>query len=152
MVAGGIAVNLYGIERSTADIDIVLKLKKENLLKFVRVAKALGLKPRLPVKLDDFVEPEKRKAWISDKGMVVFSLYDAKNPFFLIDTLVEIPFDFDKVYKQRKRIKFEDTIIPVVPIDELIEMKEKSNRPQDRADVFHLRRIAEGWKNEREKI
>jgi hypothetical protein len=28
MVAGGIAVNLYGIERATADIDIILKLDK----------------------------------------------------------------------------------------------------------------------------
>ena len=31
MVAGGIAVNLYGIERATADIDIVLKLEEKNL-------------------------------------------------------------------------------------------------------------------------
>ncbi len=43
MVAGGVAVNLYGIERATADIDIVLRLDKENLLKFVGVAKKLGL-------------------------------------------------------------------------------------------------------------
>ena len=33
LVAGGIAVNLYGIERATADIDIVLKLAQKNLLK-----------------------------------------------------------------------------------------------------------------------
>jgi len=28
MVAGGIAVNLYGIERATADLDIALELEK----------------------------------------------------------------------------------------------------------------------------
>ena len=149
MVAGGIAVNLYGIERATADLDIVLKLEKGNLLKFVKVAKRLGLKPKIPVKLDDFIDPEKRKSWRMDKGMLVFSLYDPKNPFFLIDIFTEIPFDFDAVYNQRKKMKFENIFIPVVPIKELIAMKEKSGRPQDRADVFYLKKIMNGWKDEK---
>ncbi len=148
MVAGGIAVNLYGIERATADIDVVLRLDKENLLKFVGVAKKLGLKPKAHVKLEDFVDEEKRKEWIEDKGMMVFGLFDFKNPFFLLDVFVGMPFDFDETYKQRKRIKFGDTIIPVVPIKSLIEMKEKSNRPQDRTDIYYLRKIMKDWKNE----
>ena len=147
MVAGGIAVNLYGIERATADIDIVVNLEKKNLSKFIRVAKKLGLKPKVPVTLNDFADSEKRKNWIVDKGMMVFSLYDTKNPFFLIDIFVKVPFDFDEVYKQRKRIKFEDTIIPVVPIKTLIEMKEKSGRPQDRADVFYLKNFSKRQKS-----
>ena len=149
MIAGGIAVNLYGIERATADIDVILKLDKENLLKFVSIAKKLGLKPKVPVKLDDFIDSEKRESWIKDKGMTVFNLYDSKNPFFLLDIFVEIPFNFEEVYKKRKKIKFEDTIIPVIPIKELIEMKEKSNRPQDIADVYYLRKIMKQWKDEK---
>ena len=145
MVVGGIAVNLYGIERSTADIDIVLKLEKANVLRFIKLAKRLGLKPKVPVKLDEFVDPGKRDSWISEKGMTVFSLYDPKTPFFLIDIFVESPFDFDEVYRRRKKIRSEDTVIPVVPINELILMKEKSNRPQDRADVFYLRKIMKEW-------
>ncbi len=149
MVAGGIAVNLYGIERATADVDIVLQLGKRNLLKFIDVAGKLGLKPKIPVKLDDFIDLEKRKSWRKDKGMMVFSLYDPKNPFFLIDIFTEMPFDFDAVYKQRKKIKFENIFIPVVPIRELIAMKERSGRPQDRADVFYLKKIMDGWKDEK---
>jgi hypothetical protein len=151
MIAGGVAVNLYGIERSTADIDIVLKLEKTNVLKFVKLAKRLGLKPKVPVKLDDFADPEKRDSWISEKGMAVFGLYDPKTPFFLIDIFVEDPFDFDEVYRRRKKIRSEVAVIPVVPIQELILMKEKSNRPQDRADVFHLRKIMKDWKDEKKK-
>ena len=149
MVAGGIAVNLYGIERATADIDIVLKLEKGNLLKFINVAEKLGLRPKIPVKLEDFIDPDKRKSWRVDKGMLVFSLYDPRNPFFLIDIFTEIPFDFDDVYKQRRKIKFEEIFIPVIPIKELIGMKEKSDRPQDRADVFYLKKIMDGWKDEK---
>ena len=83
MVAGGIAVNLYGIERATADIDLVVSLEEGNLLRFMKVAKTLELKPRLPVTLDDFVDETIRRNWILSKGMMVFSLYDTKNPFFL---------------------------------------------------------------------
>ena len=149
MVAGGIAVNLYGIERATADLDIALELEKGNLLKFINVAEELGLRPKIPVQLGDFIDPEKRRSWRMDKGMLVFSLYDPKNPFFLIDIFTEIPFDFGAIYKQRKKVKFENIFIPIVPIKELIAMKEKSDRPQDRADVFYLKKIMDGWKNEK---
>lgn len=148
LVAGGIAVNLYGIERATADIDVVLKLDEENILRFAAVAKRLGLKPRIPVKLQDFADESKRMEWIEEKGMAVFSLFDPRNPFFLLDIFVETPFDFGEVYKKRKKIRFGDITIPVVPIDELIRMKEESGRPQDRADVFYLRKIVEEWKDE----
>ena len=62
MVAEGVAVNLYGIERATADIDIILKLEEENLLRFINVVNKLGLKPKVPVKLEDFADANKRKA------------------------------------------------------------------------------------------
>jgi hypothetical protein len=152
MVAGGIAVNLYGIERATADVDIVLQLEKRNLLKFTGVAEKLGLKPKIPVKLEDFIDPEKRKSWRMNKGMMVFSLYDPKNPFLLIDIFTETPFDFNAVNKNRKRIRFENIIIPVVPIKELIAMKEKSGRPQDRADVFYLKKIMHEWADEKKRV
>jgi len=142
-------VNLYGIERATADVDIVLELEERNLSKFIKVAKRMDLRPKVPIKLEGFVDPEKRKSWRIDKGMVVFSVYDPKNPFFLIDIFTEMPFDFDAVYKQRKKIKFENIIIPVVPIRELIAMKEKTDRPQDRADVFYLKKIMNGWTDEK---
>ena len=151
MVAGGIAVNLYGIERATADLDLVLKLENENLLRFTGVAETLGLRPKIPVRLSDFIDPKKRELWIKEKGMKVFSLYDPKNSFFLIDIFTEIPFDFDEVYRQRNRIRLENIVIPVVPIKKLITMKEESDRPQDRADVFYLKKILNGWKDEKER-
>jgi len=148
LVGGGVAVNLYGIERATADIDIVLKVDEKNLSKFVKVAKKLGLKPKLPLPLDDLIDGEKRRSWTVDKNMVVFSLYDARNPFFLLDIFVEEPFNFDEVYEERKKIEFENTVIPLVPIKALIVMKEKSDRPQDKADVFYLKKIAGDWQHE----
>ena len=147
MVAGGVALNLYGIERATADLDLIVNLERENLSRFVRVVEQLGLKPRVPVKLQDFIEPGNRKKWIEEKGMVVFSLFDPQNPFFVVDVFVTLPFAFDEVYGRRQELKLEDTVIHVVPIQELIAMKEESARSQDRADIFYLRKILEGWEN-----
>jgi len=70
LVAGGIAVNLYGIERATADIDIVLDIKEENLSKFIKVAKKLDLRPKVPVALDDFADENKREEWKYEKSLL----------------------------------------------------------------------------------
>lgn len=144
LVAGGVAVNLYGIERATADLDIVLLLEERNLQGFISVAKDMELKPKVPVKLDDLASEEKRNSWIHDKGMTVFSLHDPKKPFFLLDIFVDVPFDFDRVYSRREKMKAGRTTIPVVPIDELIRMKERSDRPQDKADIHYLKKIRNG--------
>lgn len=148
LVAGGVAVNLYGIERATADIDLVVDLEESNLTRFIKIVKGLGFKPKIPVKFGDFIKEENREKWINQKRMKVFSVFDPKNPYFLLDIFVETPFDFNKVYKEREKMKFENIIIPVVPMKELIEMKEKAGRPQDRADVFYLKKIMKDWQNE----
>lgn len=141
LVAGGWAVNLYGIERATGDIDLLVCLEPNNLEIFVKVVKELGLKPKAPVPVDDLLRKERREEWIRDKGMRVFSFFDPKTPYFLLDVFTEIPFDFQTAYAQRSKIRAGDTVVPVVPIRTLIEMKEKAGRPQDLADVFYLKQV-----------
>jgi hypothetical protein len=148
LVAGGVAVNLYGIERATADVDIVLKLDNENIGRFIAAARKLGLRPKMPVDLDELRDPAKRKRWVEEKHMSVFSLHDPKEPFFLLDVFVETPFPFDEVYAKRENLRYEEVDIPVVPIQNLIEMKTTSTRPQDKADIFYLKKILEDWQHE----
>lgn len=148
LVAGGVAVNLYGIERATGDIDIVVHLEQHNLEKFVEVMKELGFRPKIQVKLEHLLSKEIREEWIREKGMKVFSVYDPQNPYFLLDVFIEEPFDFDKVYEERKSIKAGNVRIPLVPIKRLIEMKKKVGRPQDIADVYYLRKIEKEWGDE----
>ena len=149
LVVGGIAVNLYGIERATADIDLVVDLEENNLQKFIKVMKEHNYKPKIPVKLDDFTEKEKRENWIKEKGMMVFSLFDPQNPFFLLGVFVTEPFDFDGVFEARKEMKSGNVKIPVISIGHLVEMKEKTGRPQDVSDVFYLKKIKGAWENEK---
>ncbi|HLF86020.1 MAG TPA: hypothetical protein VI584_02970 [Nitrospiria bacterium] len=148
LVAGGVAVNLYGIERATGDIAIVVHLERHNIEKFVEVMKELGFRPKVPVKLEELVSKEMREEWVREKGMKVFSVYDPQNPYFLLDIFVEEPFDFDKVYEERKSIKAGNVRISLVPIKRLIEMKKKAGRPQDIADVHYLKKIEKEWGDE----
>ncbi len=145
MIAGGVAVNLYGIERATADIDIIVELESNNLARFVDSVKALGFKPKIPVKIEDFLSKENRECWIKEKGMMVFSLYDPKAPYFVVDIFVNIPFIFKDVYEKRITINSGKITIPLVPINELMKMKENTGRPKDTADLFYLKKIKDEW-------
>ena len=141
LVAGGWAVNLYGIERATGDLDLVVFLEQHNLERFIEVVRQFGFKPKAPVALEDFALAEKRREWKEEKGMMVFSFFDPLNPFVLLDVFIDIPFDFEKVYVSRSMISAGRTEIPVVPLLTLIEMKEKAGRPQDLADIYYLRQL-----------
>ncbi|MFQ5963840.1 MAG: nucleotidyl transferase AbiEii/AbiGii toxin family protein [Candidatus Scalinduaceae bacterium] len=149
LVVGGIAVNLYGIERATADIDLVVDLEESNLQKFIKAIKDLNFKPKIPVSLDDFTEREKREEWIREKGMMVFSLFDPRNPYFLLDVFVIEPFDFNRVYEAKREMKSGKVKIPVISLGHLVEMKEKTGRPQDISDVFYLKKVMGEWQNEK---
>jgi hypothetical protein len=149
LLAGGLAVNLYGIERATADVDLVVDLEPKNLERFLRVLSDLGFRPRIPAEMLDFLSEEKRRKWIKEKHMKVFSFAHSEKPYLVLDIFTQIPFDFARVYKSRKKIRAGNIVIPVVPLKDLIRMKEASGRPQDKADVSHLRKIAEEWNEEK---
>lgn len=141
LVAGGWAVNLYGVERATGDLDLVVLLEQHNLERLIEVVRQFGLKPKIPVSLEDFALEEKRHEWIEEKGMMVFSFFDPQNPFVLLDVFIDSPFDFEKVYVNRSMISAGRAEIPVVPLSTLIEMKKKAGRPQDMADIYYLKQL-----------
>jgi len=148
LVVGGVAANLHGIERATGDIDLMIDLEAENVIRFLNTVRELRLSPKIPVSLEDFANSDKRKEWREDKGMLVFSLYDPEHPYFLLDVMTEAPIDFDNAYRDRKIIDFGGIPVPTASIHALIEMKKGTGRPQDEADVRHLRMILEDDKNE----
>src|SRR5512143_410683 len=75
VVAGGLAVVAHGYVRFTADVDLILDLSRDNLVKATAALKSLGYRPRAPVPLEAFCEEKNRQDWARDKGMKVFSLH-----------------------------------------------------------------------------
>lgn len=143
LVAGGIAVNLYGFIRATMDLDVLLLLDDVNTGKFIKIAKELGYQPGVPVAIDDLSDPMKRMEWISKKNMKVFSVYNPENSMEHVDILLEDNIGFRQAYARREIIKTGNLTISLVNIDDLIRLKEIAGRERDKNDVRALRKIKE---------
>ncbi len=149
LVAGGVAVNLLGINRATMDLDLIIHLQKENVLHFVKVMTELGYTPKVPVHPEEFADPQKRESWIQEKNMKVFSFISHMNPFELIDVFVNEPFPFEEMYGRKKEHEAFGIKIPTVSLDDLIAMKQNAGRPKDLFDLSYLEELSR--KNHDEK-
>jgi hypothetical protein len=137
-VVGGVALVLHGVVRLTADLDLFLEMGAANLGKFIGAMTALGYKPKVPVKAEDFINPEKRRQWKEEKGMQVFSFYHPDKPMDLIDVFVDEPMPYEEVKRQKKVVEARGIPIPVLSVKHLKQLKRISARPQDLADIEAL--------------
>jgi len=141
IVVGGLAVNLYGIPRMTYDIDLLLKMGDENLKKFVVLLKKWGFRPKPPVDFMDFCKKGKREIWIKEKNMRAFNLYNPSWALSEIDIIINTPVNYEQAKKNIKYVKLSNVKIPLIGIEDLIKMKKKSCRKQDKIDCRYLKKI-----------
>lgn len=139
LVVGGMAVIAHGYVRTTKDIDLVIALEPDNLRRALSALTAIGYRPKIPVATTDFADPAKRESWIRDKGMVVFQMISDRFRFEPLDIFVTEPFDFQAEYARAvwKRVN-EDVSVPIVSVQQLLDMKRAAARPQDLADIAEL--------------
>jgi len=141
LVVGAIAMNLHGAPRMTADLDILADLGRGNLVTLLEAVQVLGYRPRLPVSAQDLLDPRKRQEWINERRLIAFTFFHPKIQYQEIDLLLESPISFDSAYQTRSVVTVESIQIPVMSIDHLIEMKRRTGREQDAADIQVLERI-----------
>ncbi|MDO8745369.1 MAG: hypothetical protein Q7J76_09715 [Candidatus Brocadiaceae bacterium] len=141
LIAGGLSVNLYGVPRVTQDIDIVIAMDRENVLKITSLLKELGYVPRLPVSPDDLANPDKVKDWIENKNLKAFSFYHKNENYKVIDIVLVHPLDFEKSFKNRTVKRAKDIDIYLASIDDVVKMKEFSGRSQDLSDIEMLNKV-----------
>ncbi len=143
LVVGGVAVNLHGHQRHTKDLDLVIGLEQENLLKGLRALEALGYRPRVPVKWEQFADPATREDWVTNRNMVVFQLWCDAHVETPIDIFVQEPFDFEEAWEEVDFKVIEDIRIPVLDLARLEWMKREAGRDHDLLDAAVLRDIME---------
>ena len=139
LVAGGLAVVAHGYLRATADMDVVIQLKPDNIIPAFRALAELGYHPAVPVTAEQFADDGQRQRLIKDKGMIVLNLYSDQHPLNSVDIFAIEPFDFDIEYE--KALVGEITpglFVRFVSIPTLIKMKKAANRPRDLDDIEHL--------------
>ncbi len=138
---GGIAVNLHGYNRLTGDLDIIISLTHENVLKFVSAVKELGLVPRLPVKVEDFADEKLRSNWVREKSLKVFTVHNPANLLEHVDVKIDAVERIEQYLRNAVVFKAGDINISVVTVDDLIALKREAARDRDLIDIKALERI-----------
>jgi predicted nucleotidyltransferase len=141
LVVGGVAVVLHGYARFTADLDLVIALDAPNVAAAMEALTSLEYRPRAPVPALDFSDPDKRREWIRDKGLTVFSLWSPRHPATEVDVFVEEPFAMDEALARATRAQLGPHTVTVAGIPDLIELKRRAGRPKDLDDIEKLQAI-----------
>ena len=144
LVVGGVAVVLHGYLRTTAGLDLVVHLERENVLQAIDALTGLGYRPRAPVDPPSFADPETRLQWVHERNLMVFSMWSGAHPGLEVDLFVEEPFDFDEVYSRALRVPLQRIEATVIALDDLLALKRKAGRPLDLQDVAALESLRAG--------
>ncbi|OGI41479.1 MAG: hypothetical protein A2140_05615 [Candidatus Muproteobacteria bacterium RBG_16_62_13] len=151
VVVGGVATILHGYVRLTADVDLVIDLQAEEVQKTIRALSSRGFKPRAPVDPMLFADVAQRTRWIEEKGMEVFSLYHADDPGLTVDLFARHPVPFESLWARSVPMNLGGIEVRVCSIDDLIEMKRRSGRQKDLADIEQLAKIRDYGKHSETK-
>jgi hypothetical protein len=138
LVVGGVAVVLHGHLRTTADLDLIVQLSRENALKAVRALQALGYGPRAPVPVEQFADAAARESWLREKGLTVFSLWSERFPGLEVDLFVSEPLDFEEAHARAVNVRLDSTTATVVSLEDLLALKREAGRAIDHEDVKAL--------------
>jgi hypothetical protein len=144
VLVGGLAVQLHGFMRSTFDIDLVLAMTDENLVRFIAVAKRYSLVPTIPVPIDSLRDSIQIDQWHREKGMLAFSLRDPRIGGSVVDVLVRPEVPFDRLMANAVAGELFSRQVWIASIDDLLAMKRIANRPKDQLDVAALEKIKRG--------
>ena len=134
-LVGGYAVALHGAVRGTVDIDLVIVLKRQQFEALEKAMTNLGLQSILPVTAREVFDY--REEYIRNRNLVAWSFSNPSNPLEMVDILITE--DLDSIKTETKQIG--KLRIEIAAIPDLISMKRKSNRPQDKEDIKALEKL-----------
>lgn len=142
VVCGGVACVLHGVERATYDLDVLVSLERDNLMKVVDVAGKFDLMPRIPEPVENLFDEHKRQIWLKEKGALVYTFLSGNSPLQL-DIFLSYPKTYDELFSNSEEIVLEDVTIRISSIEDLIFVKKHIEplRDKDIIDIKELERI-----------
>jgi len=141
VVVGGLALVMHGIDRLTADVDLIVDLAPEASRAAVQALTTAGFRPLAPVDPLEFSNATVRRAWRTARHMEVFSFWDPDNRRPTVDLFLESPVPFDELWRDAALVELGDVSVRVASIAHLIRLKEIAGRPQDLQDIERLRTL-----------
>jgi len=141
VVVGGLALLLHGIDRLTADVDLVVDLSTDSVRETVRSLLEAGYRPLAPVDPLELADPERRASWQAERGMQVFSFWDSCQARPTVDIMLSTPVPFDELWDGAVPMQIGGHTIRVASVEHLIRTKQSSGRPKDLADIERLQAL-----------
>jgi predicted nucleotidyltransferase len=142
LIVGGLAVNAHGYERLTRDVDVVIGLQPENIMRGVRALRSIGYETVVPVTAEQFADRATREMWRREKNMIVLQFWSEKHERTPVDVFVYEPFDFALEYSRARWEYVTDKArAAVVGYEALIAMKQAAGRERDLSDIQALRKL-----------
>lgn len=140
LIVGGIALNLHGSLRSTADLDILVEMSDRNLAKIVTILLRRGYRVRQPVDPMGMADRKTREDWIRRKHMKAFNFYK-DGELKEVDIIIDSPVSYGAARKKAARKRVGRISLPLISIPHLIQMKQGTGRAVDQWDVEELKKI-----------
>lgn len=121
ILIGGLAVGFYGYSRYTGDMDLWVEPSEKNLQKLYLTLKSLGYP-------EEVIDEIKEKRGVINPTPI--KLWDDSNTFKvdLMTTTYQKEFSWKECKAESQEIKIGPNTFPVVHINHLIRMKQKSTR------------------------
>jgi hypothetical protein len=139
IVVGGLAVIEHGYGRNTFDVDLVIRLTPEVVLRAFDALARLGYRPVVPISAAQFADAAERERLLEDKQMTVLNFWSDQHRETPIDLFVTEPFDFAAEYQRAEEREIAAGLpVRIVSLETLFEMKRSANRPKDLADIDEL--------------
>lgn len=135
-VVGGQAVALHGVVRGTIDVDVALRWSSSMLARAEAALRGIGLVSQLPLTAADVFEH--RDDYVANRNLVAWNFHDPNAPLRQVDVVIA----YDLAGKQTEHVELAGGTARVLAVGDLIEMKRRSGRTQDLADVEALRKQA----------
>jgi hypothetical protein len=137
LVVGGFALNLYGVDRATFDLDIAICPDRKDIARLLKVLARAGYKSLVDVNSGKFIADLDK---VDAEEILELESVRVKNRRD-VDILIVPSAQFDYLWQYRLDLEYEGVTIPLPNPMDLIHMKEQSSRPVDIEDARKLRYI-----------
>jgi len=142
VIVGGLAVNAHGFVRMTRDVDLVIELNEDNILRGLQALFSIGYQMAIPASPAEFANADIRQQWRTERNMIVLKLWSDSHQRTPIDIFVYEPFDFGAEWSKLAHLELtEGLTAPIVSLESLLRMKRDAARPQDLVDIQELTRL-----------
>lgn len=131
-LVGGYALALHGAPRGTIDIDCIIEHSESDFINCEAALRSIGLEPRLPVRAKEVFQF--RQEYIDKRNMIAWGFINPMNPLECLDVIIT----HNLRTLSTVRYSFGLRKVSVLSINDLIEMKKLSARPQDLEDIKAL--------------